>query len=351
MSKKAKAFQNILTKLNINESLTKPIRKEKVFHKVKDNINKKEDYNFGADLLFLPETKDKYIYLLVVVDLATDEFDMEPIKDKEPNTILKAFKTIIKRPYLNKPYASVRTDAGNEFLGVFQKYLYDESILKRTALPARHTQNANVESLNRQLGRLLNGYMNSKEIETGSKYKEWDEVLPIIRKELNAYRKKSESDLQKYKDKVPDIAFSVDPKFKIGDLVYRLLDTPENALGDKQSGTFREGDYRYDRQPRKIEKIVYYDGKKSPYRYLLNGLKNASFTEHQLKEAEEEEELFEVKQLLEKKMIAGKPHILTWYYGELKKEASWQPEEELLKGVPNLVKEFNEKPKKKPKKK
>jgi hypothetical protein len=343
-SKKATAFKNILEKLDINESLTKPVPKEKTVHHVKDNVKMKEDYNFGADLLFLPETKEKYRYLLVIVDLATDEFDIEPIKDKEPKTTLQAMKTIFKRPYLNKPYASMRFDAGNEWKGVFQKYLYDESILKRTALPARHSQNSNVESLNRTLGRLFNGYMNTKELKTGKQFKEWTEAIEIIRKELNTYRKKSQSYLDNYK--APETDLSKEPKFNIGDMVYRRLDTPENALGQKQSGKFREGDYKFDRQPRKIERILYYAGK-NPYRYLISGIKEASYSEGQLKEAEEEVELFEVKQLLSKKMIDGKPHILTWYYGELKKDASFQPVSELNKFVPDLVKQFEESLKKK----
>lgn len=344
--KKATAFQNILSKLNIDETLTKPVLKEKTIHHVKDNIPLKEDYNFGADLLFLPETKQKYIYLLVVVDLATDEFDIEPIKDKESTTVLKALKTMFKRKYINEPYASIRTDAGTEFKGAFHKYLYDESILHRTAIPARHSQNSNAESLNRQLGRLLNGYMNAKELKTGKQFKEWTEAVPIVREELNAYRKKTATYLKNYK--APETDLSKPPKFNIGDIVYRLLDTPENALGQKQSGTFREGDFRWDRQPRKIEKIVYYAGKK-PYRYLLNDLKDVSFSEGQLKEAKEDVELFEVRQILEKKTIKGEIFYLTWYYNELKKDASYQPETELLKFVPQLVADFNERPKKKKK--
>ena len=102
-----------------------------------------------ADLLFLPLTKQKYRYILTVVDLATDEFDIEPLKDKEPKTVLAGLKAMYKRSYIKEPYASIRTDAGNEFKGVFQKYLYDESLLHRTSLTARHSQTSNVESLNR----------------------------------------------------------------------------------------------------------------------------------------------------------------------------------------------------------
>ena len=47
------------------------------------------------------------------------------------------------------------------------KYLYDNNIYHKKALPGRHTQQANVESLNRILGRILNNYMSEKELETG----------------------------------------------------------------------------------------------------------------------------------------------------------------------------------------
>jgi hypothetical protein len=350
-TKKAKVFQSILKKLNIDESLTKPVKQDKVFHKVKDQVTLKEDYNMMLDLLFLPSIKEtEKAYALIMVDLATDEFDIEPITDKEPSTILSATKKIFKRPYLNKPYASIRTDSGKEFLGEFKDWMYNESILHRIALPARHTQVSNVESLNRQIGRLLNGYMNTQELKTGQVSKEWISALPIIRKELNAYRKKSPKDLEKIEKKTPELNLDKEPLFNVGDLVYRKLDTPENALGDKQSGKFREGDYRYDRQPRKILQIFYYNGKKQTYRYMINGLKNASFTESQLKEAEEDTELFEVKQLLQKKVVDGDVEYLTWYYDEPKKNASWQLESELIKTIPELVKNFKPPVKKRRKK-
>jgi hypothetical protein len=341
-----KSFKSILDKLNIDETLTKPVRKTKpkdLVH-VKDIVPLKEDYNFMADLIFLPKTKGDFKYCLSVVDLATDEFDIEPIKDKESSTTLAAIKTIFKRKHLNKPYASIRTDDGNEFKGVFQKWLYNESILHREALPARHSQVANVESLNRQLGRLFNGYMNTQEIKSnnGQVNRDWIAIVPTVREELNKFRKKTTTDFEKIIKKEPELDVSKEPLFNISDLVYRKLDRPENAIGDKLSGTFREGDFRFDRQPRKVEKILYYNGK-NPYRYILNGLKNASFAENELMAAKEEEALFEVKQILSKKVINGKVNYLTWYYGELKKEASYQPESELNKFVPHLVKAFNDK--------
>ena len=77
--------------LNIDareESFTKNIQKPKFYNKVKDNVAPIEDKNFMADFLFLPTTKEKFKYLLVVVDLATDEFDMEPMRDKNPENVM-----------------------------------------------------------------------------------------------------------------------------------------------------------------------------------------------------------------------------------------------------------------------
>ena len=113
-----------------------------------------------ADLLQLPKTSKGYTHLLVVVDLASSEFDIEPLKSTTAEATLDAMLKMFKRKYVKKPYASIRTDGGSEFKGVFHKWLYDNSILHKTASPYRHKQMANVEALNKQLARLFNGYMN-----------------------------------------------------------------------------------------------------------------------------------------------------------------------------------------------
>ena len=105
----------------------------------------KEDYNFMADILYLPKDKNGYAFLLVVVDLATDDFDIEPIKATLPKgskvvkrdsltaqSALDAMLRMFKRKFIKKkPYASIRTDGGSEFASVFDKYCYDNSILHR----------------------------------------------------------------------------------------------------------------------------------------------------------------------------------------------------------------------------
>ena len=347
-----KALKNLL---QINEKFTKVKQSPKLFNSVKDNIPLIPDYNYMADLLFLPTDKKGYKFALIIVDLATDEFDIEAIKDKNPETILKAMLKMFKRPYIKKPYSSIRTDGGTEFKGIFNKYLFDNDILHKTALPGRHTQMANVENLNRTIGRLFNGYMNAEEEKTGKVFKEWTNVIDTIRVELNSIRKKEvPKDFDKYDDypfvksyetnviKGKTINTPIESKFKVDDLVYRKLDEPENALGHKQNTkNFREGDYRWDKTPRKITQVLNYTGD-VPFRYMVNGIKNASYTDFQLKKASERVEKFKVKKILNKRMDGRKVLYLVWWYGELKKNATWQPRKELIKDIPDIINDYEE---------
>lgn len=66
-------------------------------------------------------------------------------------------------------------------------------------------------------------------------------------------------------------------------MVHRLLDTPENILGKKQTGKARMGDVNIDRTPRKIIEIVYMNGPGEPYRYRLEGISGTSYDEGELR--------------------------------------------------------------------
>lgn len=339
-------LQKLLDDLKIDESLTQLSEREKRFTTVKNNIPLEQHYNYMADLLFLPTDKNGFKYLLVVVDLATNAFDIEPLKNKNSTTVLDAFKKMFKRPYIKKPYASVRTDSGTEFQSVFHKWLYDESIFHSVANPGRHRQLSNVESLNKTLGRLFNGYMNTIEMETKKPYREWTVAIPIIRKKLNDIRKVKPQDSVKHN--YPIQSYLKSPKFNVGDIVYVKLDEAENALGEKQpTKNFRMGDFRYSSIPRKITQILYYTGGDSPYRYSVNGIKNVSYSEKELIPANETEEEWEVKQILDKKTVNKKLYYLVWFKGEKKIDASWQPEENVKDTAPLKIKEFNDKNKKK----
>lgn len=334
-------MKSIFDKLGLDETYTKRPRNIK-YDSVKDNIPRKADLNFMADLLMLPTSKEGYRYLLVVVDLATDEFEIEPIKNKEPDTVLKAMKNMFKREHIKEPYYSIRTDGGTEFKGVFKKYLFDKSILHRVAEPYRHKQLSNVESLNRQLGRIFNLYMNKKEKETGDTYREWTDIIDMVRTELNTVRKKRERNpFREHHQPIDTKLLLKEPKFKVNDLVYRKSEVPLNALGKKQpTDKFRAGDYRYDLQARKITKVLYYP---KNIRYLLTGLDHVSYTEDELLPAKEKEEQYEVEKIVSSIKRKGKVYYEIKWKKYTSSDNTYEPRDELIKTIPDLINDYENK--------
>ena len=305
-------FQNLLDKLDVSEKFNKRIQKDKTFNKVKDNVPLVEDSNMMADVLHLPETSKGFKYLFVIVDLATDEFDIEPMKVLDSKSALVAMKACFRRNFVKMPKFSLKTDGGSEFKDAFDKYLYDNSILHKKIIADRHQSMSNVESLNKQLGRLFNGYMNTKEEQTGKVFKEWTNAVGVIRTDLNEIRKKklpgninsyeyalpvdyrtietekttTDKKTGKTKTEVIKKNVKIEPKFKVGDNVFRALEKPRNALGKVQpTKNFRTGDYTFDTTAREIKAVYTMGGKGPLYRYALEGLPNASFTERQLMKA------------------------------------------------------------------
>jgi hypothetical protein len=355
-----KSLKSIIDDLQLDETHTRPTRKAKVFTKITDVVPPLPDYNFMADLLELPNTeatdddedpKDGYKFLLVVVDLATHEFDIEPLRKKEAPEILSAFKKMMKRKILNLPYSSIATDGGNEFMGDFAKFMKDNKIFHKRTVSGRHTQQSMVENLNRMLGRLFNGYMNKVEEETGKTYRKWDDKIDYIREALNEFRKIDNLPSKKeLVDVIPSQSFvDIKPKYKVGDMVFFQLDRPQNALGYTQStDNFREGDYRWDRFPKQITAVLYYNGK-VPVRYLLEGQENVSYTEQQLKPATgftQNQSLFRIERIIDRQNVGTKKKPIynykVWFKGYKKANAKFINEKSLIDdGLKDALDEYD----------
>jgi hypothetical protein len=99
-----------------------------------------------------------------------------------------ALEAIYKRKIIKQPYASLATDGGTEFKGVFHKYLYTKNIFHKMGLSYRHSQQSVVENLNKQLARVFMGYLNKMELKTKKSYHEWTDILKDVRKLMNFYR-------------------------------------------------------------------------------------------------------------------------------------------------------------------
>ena len=305
---------------NIDDTYTKLYRRPThpdQMTKVKDQIPLVSDYNYMADILHLPTDKFGFSKLLVICDIADDTFDIEKMKGEDADETLKAYKKIIQRGIIKIPYASLLTDGGSSFKGVFHKYLYENGVNHRVARPGRHHQLSSVDSLCRQLGDVFNGIMNKKEEETGKISKAWTHAIEEVRGKLNNYRRSRGVKIPKditthiypiFDNVIPKIKIKklkkggdltediedhpiegekytqIKPKYKVGDLVNVLLEEPRTILGKKQpTEQFRMGDLRLEKKKRKIIKVLYYSGP-NHYRYLIEGLPNASYTEQELKQ-------------------------------------------------------------------
>jgi hypothetical protein len=346
MSKKKGAFGELLKSFDIDDTYTKEVKKEKVFNKVKNNVPMHPNYNQMCDLIYLPHI-DSFKYCLTVVDLCTNKFDLEPLKSKDPPAVLAALKAIYKRKYVKKAYASLQSDQGTEFGGVFHKWLYTENIDHKRALANRHTQMANIESLNKQVALIIMGYLNEKEKESGDVETNYLPILPKIREELNKHRAIDLTKVKYPNDKVffdPNAAGEA--KFKIGDVVVEQLNWPEDALGRKQpTAKFRAGDYRFSRVPKKIVKIFYMNDRPF-YRYGLEGMANVSYTESQLKASKETETKYVVKDIIAVRTRNKKKEYLVSWKGKKKSESSYEPEAQLREdGCGDLIDAFLKKKK------
>ena len=207
---------------------------------------------------------------------------------------------------------------------------------------------SNVENLNKQLGRLINGYLNTKEEQTGQIYKEWLSIIPTIRTELNKIRvfKPALNPDYVFKTNIPEFNFNYiiknPPKFKTGNLVHVKLEVPKNALNNKQTTqNFRMGDYRIDKVPRKIKKVLFYVGR-IPYRYIIEGLENASYTENEIIPSKEKEEKYEIKKIIGHKKINNKLHYLIWWRNHLKNQSTYEPADVIRNDAPLLVKQYHQ---------
>lgn len=177
------SLKKIKEKLGVSENtikLTKRFKKEKEFTKIKDTMPQIPNYNFQADLLFLPAF-NKFKYLLTVVDLGSDNVDFEAIRDKKPETVAKAFDKIFLREYLNMPYASIKTDQGGEFKGVAMDKFIDNDILVKKSQTARHKQTGSIESFNNTLSSVIMEYL-------ADGNRNWVKILPELRIAINEFR-------------------------------------------------------------------------------------------------------------------------------------------------------------------
>lgn len=322
----------------------------KLFEKPKKDVGKDAThfdyptagYYQQADLLFLPNDMG-YQYALVVVDQGSRKTDIEPLKAKNSSDIVQALKKIYKRNILKKPIV-LKTDSGLEFKNRdLQNELNKMGIHILYAKAGRHRSVSLAERKNQTIGKIIHKIIVNDTISTGRASSAWVSVLPTI---VEAINKKVEE--QPKKNTNVDHSNPKLELLNIGQKVRLMLDNPKDLSGSNLVGRFRSHDIRFDPKERTITDILLKPNQ--PPMYVLNG-EEIGYTRNQLQLIEPNEKKpenvianikdaknrYEVKSIVGHKIVKGKRLYLVWWKGYKKKEATYEPENNLMEDVPQML--------------
>jgi hypothetical protein len=308
-------------------------------------------YYQQADILYLPNDKG-YMYALVVVDQGNRLCDAEPLKSKQSEDVLNAFKKIYKRNILIKPEI-ITTDQGTEFKGETEKGLKAIGIGMSFAKVGRHRQVGLVERKNQTIGKDIHKFILHNTLASGKASSSWIESLPSLIKIINDETKSS------LKKNPPKEISHRDPTLELlqeGENVRVMLDNPEDINGNQLVGKFRSHDIRYNPTIRTIKYILIRPDQ--PPMYLLNGndsslkVELVGYTRNQLQLVDEneikptksltkvEENRYEFEKIIGEKVIGTTKYYLVKWKGYKKSEATWEKRSELIKDVPQAIKRY-----------
>jgi hypothetical protein len=340
--------QNAKANTELNQLYKKPIP-ETGKYMPKSQVFEKDIY-YQADVLYMPEDKG-YKYMLVCVDMYDGTVDAEPIKQVNPENILKAFKEIFKRKYLNYP-VFITFDKGQEFgSDIIVNYFKANGTNVKYALTGRSRQLANAERANQKIATVLFKRMTAQELITGEPDKHWvDELKPLIQV-LNEHKKKP---LEQEISPFPIVDEYSGNLLNIGQKVRLLLDYPINATNNARlSGNFRSSDIRWTPKVYTVDEVVLKPG--FPPMYLTDK-DDVARTKNQLAKVKRNEiepdakyirgnpEFFKVAEILDKRTIGKKTEYKIRWKGYSVEQSTWEPASILdrTETLRKLKKKYNE---------
>ena len=261
---KAKAIDAKITMNKVNEFLqkqataqiTKEVKHNKTYNSI---ISPSIHNNYQIDLMDLPEPKQNngFKYLLTCIDIYSRKVDIEPIKTKTGDTVLKAFKSIIHRMGLCK---NLNCDLGSEFIYIpFKRYCDDNNIIVWYSNPEESNKNAIIERFHRTLRNMILKY-------TVANGKSYINILPQLIMNYNtSYHITIDAipnEIWNGDDINHQVIHKIHTKFVIGNLVRHLIN---KKTFDKHSST-----PTYTKTIYTITKIsgnsLYLDDLKKPFR-------------------------------------------------------------------------------------
>lgn len=310
------------------------------------------NFNHQIDLLLMPHDKE-YKYILVVVDLGTKYIGAQALTDKTPEKVKDALIKIYKNNKHLKIPKTLEMDQGTEFKGEFKKHFENLGVLMNYKKAGRHRQQATVEAMNGIIALYLNKRMLANEIAIKGEelIADWVEDLPKLIEVLNYInteklklpKKETERDKLSKNGILPVCKGSSCQILPVGTPVRVILDEPRSSQGLKLHGTFRKGDLRWDKTPRKIEMLSLRPNQ--PPMYLISGVPNVAYTKEQLQVIDKNEkqppkeaiDKYIIENIINKKVKNKKVYYLVKWKDYDINEATWEPKENIPE---NIIKDY-----------
>jgi hypothetical protein len=301
-----------------------------------------------------------YKYALVVVDLATNHMDAEAVLSKSADEATTAIERIYKRKYLSKPKL-LEVDDGTEFKGVFKQH-FNNNLELRVKRTGRHRAQANVEGMNSIISNLLQRIMLKESLEKNIEMGDWVKHLPTVVKLINEYFAHKPIEIDAI-DEPPTCSGNSCDILAVGTKVRVILEVPQEFINEKRlTGKFRVGDSRWENKIRYITQIFMRPA--NPPMYKVDEI-DVAYTKNQLqvvkanekapvkqkkysttKEIEDPDDDTEedIVKIISKKKINNRIHYrILWS----DKKRTYEARTELLKYIPDMIEEYEEKIKKK----
>ena len=233
-----------------------------------------------ADILYVPEDKTGYKFILVIADVNNKKIDAVPIKDlkQEKGEVFEGIKTIYSRRILKMPQ-TLSFDGGNEFKGAnLLKYLKENHINVKVSEAGRHRSRGTVEQANAKLGAVIHKLQANQELLTGVIKKDWAEDLKDLVKFFNEHRPPPITNNNNNEVLSTDYSGNM---LKMGTEVRTLLNHPINTYnGGSLPGKFRKSDIRWSTDIEPITNVLITPN--MPIMYNVDDNENIAYTKQQL---------------------------------------------------------------------
>ena len=276
-----------------------------------------------VDMLKFSKVNKGYKFLLTCIDVFSKYAWVKPLKSKEGEAILTAFKEILKE---GRAPEKIQTDPGKEFINKnFKKYLDEKKIsiyVVNSELKA-----SVIERFNRTFKEKMR-----RNFTLVGKYIYYDVIDSLINAYNNSYHRTI---------KMKPSSVTKDKEQEIYDLVFTNTKTPAKKfklqINDKVRISKYKTVFNKGYTPNWSEEIFFISEQipRSPPVYKIRDLTDEPvegvFYETELQKIVKEDDVFKVEEILKRRIRNRKEEVLVKWLGYPEKFNSWEPASSIIK--------------------